>query len=62
MQLTEEQLAALRRLASRRVVSISELVRWGVDALRREPGLMQVFVDTSGCKPSTPFMPTSSQS
>lgn len=37
VQLTEEQLAALRRLASRRGVSISELVRRGVDALLQGP-------------------------
>ena len=37
VQLTEEQLAALRRLASRRGVSISELVRRGVDILLRGP-------------------------
>ena len=37
VQLTEEQLAALRRLASRRGVFISELVRRGVDALLQGP-------------------------
>lgn len=37
VQLTEEQLAALKRLAGRRGVSISELVRQGVDAILRGP-------------------------
>ncbi len=37
VQLTEEQLAALKRLASRRGVSISELVRQGVDAILQGP-------------------------
>ena len=37
MQLTEEQLAALKRLGARRGVSISELVRQGVDAILRGP-------------------------
>lgn len=35
VQLTEEQLAALKRLAARRGVSISELVRQGVAAILR---------------------------
>lgn len=37
VQLTEEQLAALKRLAARRGVSISELVRQGVDVILRGP-------------------------
>ncbi|WP_324668120.1 ribbon-helix-helix domain-containing protein [Geochorda subterranea] len=37
MQLTEEQLAALKRLAARRGVSVSELVRQAVDAVLRGP-------------------------
>jgi len=37
VQLTEEQLAALKRLAARRGVSVSELVRQGVDAILRGP-------------------------
>ncbi|NLG69516.1 MAG: ribbon-helix-helix protein, CopG family [Firmicutes bacterium] len=37
VQLTEEQLASLKRLAARRGVSVSELVRQGVDAVLRGP-------------------------
>ena len=37
VQLTEEQLAALKRLATRRGISVSELVRQGVDAILRGP-------------------------
>lgn len=37
VQLTEEQIAALKRLAVRRGTSIAALVRQGVDAILREP-------------------------
>lgn len=37
VQLTEQQVAGLKRLASRRGVSISELVRQSVDALLGGP-------------------------
>lgn len=36
IQLTKEQLAALKRLAAERGVSVAELVRQGVEAVLRE--------------------------
>ena len=39
VQLTEEQAAALKSLAARRGVSVSELIRQGVDTILRGPQL-----------------------
>jgi len=38
IQLTEEQIEALKRLASKKHVSIAELIRQGVDTLIRSTG------------------------